>query len=308
MRERLIDRARGRWPSILAMLGVEPRALSGKNGPCPMCGGRDRWRFTDRNGDGVWICNQCGAGDGVELVKRLHGGNFKAAAQAIEAVLGDAVPREKPRDDGRVRDAVWRLWGSALPVVGTDPAGLYLAGRLGGALSDYPLALRYAPSCRYADGRHLPAMLALVRAPDGSRATIHRTYLDSGGRKAEVDSPRRLAPLPVPRGSSVWLYRPAEVMGIAEGIETAMSARILFGMPVWSALAAGYMEAWEPPAVAREIVIYADNDASLTGQDAAYSLGRRLIRAGLKVRVEIPESPGTDWNDVLLQKQRLMAA
>jgi putative DNA primase/helicase len=307
MRERLIDRARGRWPSILCMLGVEKRALSGKNGPCPMCGGRDRWRFTDRNGDGVWICNQCGAGDGVELVKRLRGGDFKAAAQAIEAVLGDAVPQEKPRDDGRVRDAVWRLWGSARPVVATDQVGLYLAGRLGVALPDYPLALRYAPSCRYADGRHLPAMLALVRAPDGSRATIHRTYLDGAGHKADVDSPRRLAPLPFLRGSSVWLYRPAEVMGIAEGIETAMSASILFGMPVWASLAAGYMESWEPPAVAREIVIYADNDMSLTGQCAAYSLGRRLIRAGLKARVEMPQATGTDWNDVLLRQLGMAA-
>ena len=47
-REPLADRARGRWAAILPQLGVSPSALTGKHGPCPLCGGRDRFRFDDK--------------------------------------------------------------------------------------------------------------------------------------------------------------------------------------------------------------------------------------------------------------------
>lgn len=42
--------AAGRWRAILLSLGVNERALSGKHGPCPLCGGRDRFRFDDKDG------------------------------------------------------------------------------------------------------------------------------------------------------------------------------------------------------------------------------------------------------------------
>ncbi|MDI5829610.1 hypothetical protein MJN51_36035, partial [Salmonella enterica subsp. enterica serovar Kentucky] len=35
-----------------------------RHAPCPACGGKDRFRFDD-NGRGSFICNQCGAGDGL---------------------------------------------------------------------------------------------------------------------------------------------------------------------------------------------------------------------------------------------------
>ncbi len=70
-REPLKDRALGRWRGILPALGVPAKALSNRHGPCPMCGGKDRFRFDDKGGRGTWICSQCGAGDGIELVKRI---------------------------------------------------------------------------------------------------------------------------------------------------------------------------------------------------------------------------------------------
>ena len=44
--------AHGRWPEILAALGIDPAALRNRHGPCPGCGGRDRFRFDD-NGNMV---------------------------------------------------------------------------------------------------------------------------------------------------------------------------------------------------------------------------------------------------------------
>jgi putative DNA primase/helicase len=49
-----VDRARGRWREILPQLGIDPRFLSNKQGPCPMCGGKTRFRFDDRDGSGSY--------------------------------------------------------------------------------------------------------------------------------------------------------------------------------------------------------------------------------------------------------------
>ena len=62
----------GRWVSILLATGVDESYLTGKHGPCPLCGeGKDRWRFTDHKGEGRWICNHCGKGDGFELLVKI---------------------------------------------------------------------------------------------------------------------------------------------------------------------------------------------------------------------------------------------
>ena len=52
--------ATGRWPGILAELGVPESALRNRHGPCPGCGGRDRFRFDNRDGRGTFICSQGG--------------------------------------------------------------------------------------------------------------------------------------------------------------------------------------------------------------------------------------------------------
>lgn len=77
----LKDRARGRWHGILQALGVDRQFLNDKHGPCPVCGGKDRFRFDDRDHRGTFFCSFCGAGDGVTLVMRVKGLDFKTAAQ-----------------------------------------------------------------------------------------------------------------------------------------------------------------------------------------------------------------------------------
>ena len=82
-----------------------------------------------------------------------------------------------------------------------------------------------------------------------------------------------------------------DMLGIAEGIETALSASILFNVPVWAALTAGLLEEWTPPATVTTVFVFGDNDASSTGQAAAYTLAQRLKAKGLSVFVEIPHRP-----------------
>lgn len=59
--------ARGHWPRILPALGLN--VVKNRHMPCPVCGGTDRFRFDDQRGAAP-LCNQCGAGDGMDLVKR----------------------------------------------------------------------------------------------------------------------------------------------------------------------------------------------------------------------------------------------
>ena len=57
----------------------------------------------------------------------------------------------------------------------------------------------------------------------------------------------------------------------------------------------GYLKSWEPPEGVRGVVIFADNDINFTGQEAAYTLAKKLSK--LSVEIRIPETPGTDWAD-----------
>src|SRR5688500_4565649 len=75
---------RGRWIGILSAVGVPPKALKNRHGPCPVCGGKDRFRFDDKGATGSFYCSQCGPGDGIELVKGLHRLDFRDAARLIE--------------------------------------------------------------------------------------------------------------------------------------------------------------------------------------------------------------------------------
>ena len=95
------DRARNQWPEILPLLGVEARFLTGRHGPCPMCGGKDRFRFTDKDGDGWYYCNQCGPGSGLLLLRRLHGwdrGSLSSGRRVLGTEKG-AHPERASRTD-----------------------------------------------------------------------------------------------------------------------------------------------------------------------------------------------------------------
>lgn len=84
----LRERARHHWQGILGNLGISG-SLKNKHQPCPVCGGKDRFRFDDKDGYGTFICNQCGAGDGFRLIMNLLQCDFKHAASIVESYLGN---------------------------------------------------------------------------------------------------------------------------------------------------------------------------------------------------------------------------
>src|SRR5215469_12763102 len=81
------DAARGRWRAILPHFGLTLRQLNGQHQPCPGCGGRDRFRFTDRSKDGDYFCNQCGAGKGIKLIAITNKLTWGEAARRVDHFL-----------------------------------------------------------------------------------------------------------------------------------------------------------------------------------------------------------------------------
>lgn len=295
-RERIGDLCVDRWESILISLGVASEFLSKKHGPCPMCKGTDRYRFDNKDGRGSWFCSKCGAGDGFSLLRKLNGWSFAEAAREVERVLGISkqdAPRQEFTDEQKQQN-LRRVYSQSRAVEHGDVVWTYLNRRTG--IADVPNTIRLHPSLRYDAGQAYPAMLALVAMPDGKPSTMHRTWLDGQGGKAPVDEPKKVMAGTIKTGA-IRLAPMAECLGLAEGIETALRASVLFAMPVWAAISAGGMRDWEAPEGLKHLIVFGDNDENFTGQTAAYSLANRLSLKGIKTEVRIPEKTGTDWAD-----------
>ncbi|MEY4427992.1 MAG: hypothetical protein RLZZ182_681 [Pseudomonadota bacterium] len=230
-------------------------------------------------------------------------------------VLADAQAAQAPR--------LAQLWAECQPVAadgsGADPVTLYLRRRLAldpGELLRVPAVIRLHPALPYFhDGERAgtwPAMVAAVQGADGAAVVLHRTWLSPEGRKAPTPGPAKkltAAAGPV-MGGCIRLAWPgqgaSDVLGIAEGIETAMAARQASGVPAVAAYSAGALAAWQWPRGLQGLVIFADADPA--GADAADKLRHRAGAAGLHVRVMTPATPGADWCDVWAGRAREVAA
>ncbi|WP_337065164.1 DUF927 domain-containing protein [Rouxiella badensis] len=79
--------AAGRWPDVLSLAGISVPKSPRQHAACPACGGNNRFRFDD-SGRGSHFCNQCGAGDGLDLVKKVNRCDATEAAQILAGVMG----------------------------------------------------------------------------------------------------------------------------------------------------------------------------------------------------------------------------
>jgi phage/plasmid primase-like uncharacterized protein len=128
--------AADRWPEILASLGINPAALRNRHGPCPGCGGKDRFRFDD-TGVGRFYCNGGGepvSGDGFKLLQHVHGWSAGEALQRVAEACGmDGAnpvpialppPPARPAEPSRTAIYARELWLQAETddaVVGSHP-------------------------------------------------------------------------------------------------------------------------------------------------------------------------------------------
>jgi putative DNA primase/helicase len=282
--QKISETARGRWHGILTQLGINPKLLRNRHGPCPICGGKDRFRFDDREGKGTWICNKCGSGDGAELVKRVRGVEYREAARMIEGAAGKVGVRQSWAPKTASRDELNQLWKRAQPITPTSVVGRYLMHRCG-----------FIPNSNVLreNGNEMLAIVSGHNTDDRNGVTLHRTMIGFG----DVVQWRRLMPGRLPDNVAIRLSSFTSRLGIAEGIETALSASVLFNVPVWAAISAPLLKKWRPPEGIEKVIIFGDNDENFTGQEAAFALAR-VLKNDVEVDVKIPSIPAWDWNDV----------
>lgn len=227
----------------------------------------------------------------------------------------EARRRRIAAEDHALRDKLLQTWAEAVPLTdaASKPLWLYLASRgLSGHQIGKSPAVRFHPALPYftAEGEHLgdfPAMLWIMLDENHKPGTLHRTYLTAGGKKLPVDKPKKLASFPSGRnlaGGGIPLFEPGKVLGVAEGIETALAAHRASRMPVWSTYSATLLAKFTPPKGVEQLVIWADKDRSGAGIEAAKELKKRMWEIGLPTKIllptlDIPDSAkGVDWNDV----------
>jgi putative DNA primase/helicase len=312
------DCCKNRWPQVLAQVdcGLSEAALKHRNTSCPVCGGVDRFQFSDK-GEGVWFCRGCNrGGGGVQLVMHIKRLGYKEATALIDSALG-RVPTTpaKPNGDSAPKPLdPMKPWRTALADLSHTQALAYLGARL---ILPTPLearSLRAHPSLwHWPSSSSLPAMVARVTLHDGTELTSHSTFLKpDGSGKADVERPRLFAKCDTIRGGGVWFgaARPEDWLLVCEGIETWISAARLYRVEVGAAAlsATGLRLLVLPPLpLAKRIRIFADHDPD--GLAAAVIARARWTAEGRQVVISHASEPGLDANDVWLRRlQKAQAA
>lgn len=301
VRRRLVDTAKEWLPSLFPNAR---RAPDGRTLRCADLSGRVP------RGDGSCVIHLEGrfAGWGfdhatgesagpIDIIRHAIGASeprlFDEAARLARMDL-PAPPARAPeiRPDHSLEVA--RLLEGCQPLVGT-PAETYLRGR--GLAAPDTADLRFRPDLPDFDTkRGWAGMVAIVRDGAGEpTGGIHRTYLMDDGSGKAPPGKKMLGPV---AGGSVRLAAiPADGrIGVAEGIETALSAQAIFGVPTLAALSADGLRRWRWPQGATHVTIFAD--AGLAGMQAAATLADQLNLADIPSRIVAPLH-GDDFNDDL---------
>ncbi|ERK06937.1 DNA primase [Serratia fonticola AU-AP2C] len=289
--------ATGQWPLLLPALGIHITA-GGRAQPCPVCGGKDRFRFDNQQGRGTWFCNQCGGGDGLSLVEKALAVTTKEAASKVAGVLDSTsyapLPvqdsqQEKTQARQQAAEQARQLLAAAVPQAGNaylirkgwpDVGTLTLQGkplRVGG--------ITYQPG---------DLLLPLINA---AGEVVNVQLINAAGDK------RTLAGGQV-KDTCHYLAGPDHaVIWLTEGYATGLTVHQLTGESVCIALSANNL-----PALAQQLraqypdallLLAADNDENGTGQTRATEAAQ-LTGATLA----LPPMIG-DWNDIYQQQGKL---
>ena len=274
-----------------------------------MCGGRDRFRFTDMNSDGWYICNQCGTGNGMQLVMAVTGKGWRDALEDVRGMVGSApeVKRRPAMSEDKARRLCVDLWKESVAIREGDDVSIYLDSR--GLTPPYGQQLRFHPRVpvrNHPDKSHLPAMLARVSDHSGHGVNIHRTYLLHGQKATWCDAEtgvevgaKKMMPGAIPQDAAIRLFPHEGILGVAEGIETALAVYRDYQIPCWSLINSSQMAKWTLPKGLKELHVFADNDPKFGGQAAAYALAHRaaVMKDAPAVFVRVPDVVGQDWAD-----------
>lgn len=199
---------------VVSMLGARLKRAGNEHvGPCPLCGGDDR--FAVKPSENVFVCRGSGGGDGIAMAMHVRSLEFVAACELIldeppprgghdtpPQPINAEAERERREDqkarkaehgervrsqEDRVRQAVIALVERSVPIAGTHGEA-YLKGRGIHATAEQLASLRFIQALEYrgyvegGEAEQLigeyPCIIAPMVNAAGEIVGVHRTYLD----------------------------------------------------------------------------------------------------------------------------------
>lgn len=312
-------------------------------GPCPACGGKDR--FSVNYNKGKWNCRSAvGGASPIGLVMHCEGIGFVAACERLNGApppggkVRDMTPAEKAeqerikkrreeseakrraeseRDQRRRVETAREIWLGSGQLGGAPARYLSLRGINTDFADDQ---IRAHPGLRHPEGGTFPALVARIASPDGEGTGVWRIYVKADGSgKAPVENPKKglgVATGGACRIGGIWPH-----IAVCEGLETALAVRELVPgkIPVWASLSTSGMRGLVLPQEIESVDIFADADAPKSpkpgreawtpspGLSAAHELKARLESEGRQVTIQVPPI-GRDWLDCLAAVKKVEAA
>jgi putative DNA primase/helicase len=275
-------------------------------GPCPICGGRDRFATNTRKN--LWSCRGCGTGgDAVGLVRHVLGCGFREAVEYLSGGSISAPPETRPKPpapkppeqkDGDNRHAALALWRRRRPVGESDPVWRYLReGRRYEGL--IPATIGFLP----ARGEHPPCMIAAIGMPDepapgvlaisdSAVRGVHLTRLKPDGSGKAGTAADKVTIGQGSIGTPIVLAPPNDLLALAitEGIEDGLSVHEATGLGAWAAVSAGRMPALADavPSYVECVNIFGHRDAA--GERGAHELAAQLINRRVETFLKFLEA------------------
>jgi DNA polymerase len=256
-----------------------------------------------------WHCFGCGEhGDRIDWLTRVEGMPRMEAIAAIQDWTPPARAAPTPSAaEPKVNKiaAALSLWNAAEALRGSM-GERYLGETRGIDVSKLPAdihaSLRFHSRCPFG-AETAPCIVALMRDPGTDAPTgIHRIGLKIVDGRVEKLDRKALGAMGV-----VKLWPADGTLAVGEGIETVLAAATRLPhevplIPAWSAVSSGGLAKLPVIPGVRALAILIDNDVE--GLTAAAKLEQRWQAAGREVTQILPDTPGADFNDVVLEFYR----
>jgi hypothetical protein len=285
--------------TVVAKFGLKLRRQGRELvGPCPTCGGRDRFAVSPTKQ--LWNCRGCSlGGDAIDLVRHVDGCSYREALRVLEGERVSTRVASVARvvgDDLRSLEFAEQIWGQTTELA--RQAMAYFERR-GIPINDVPDhgGLRWHPSCPWEGGNQPCVVGRYTTSVDNKPRGIWRRPVDSA-------KPKALGPT---AGCVIRLWPDSAVeiaLVLGEGVETTLAAstriehRATLLQPAWAAGSAGNTASFPVLLGIEALTILVDNDAA--GERAADQCRARWGAAGREVTLLKPNIANTDFNDVVL--------
>lgn len=284
--------------------------------------GRDWWGLCPFHGEkspsfkvdpkGFYKCHGCGkGGDAIAWLQEVESMTFE---QAIKALLDDWMPKGVPMTPPAYapvpvadRDAnvdAKLIWDKAVDAKGT-PVEAYLKARGIKVPASYWGELRYAARLFHGPSRQTYRGMVARLSDDRGFCCIQRTFLDAKEPKKADIMPNKMTK-GLMQGSAVRFGQPEEMLGLAEGVESALSARALYSIPTWATLSCVRLKQIEIPKTVKIITVFGDQDKA--GKAEAFAAVELYESRGYRAEVVFPASDfgaadRDDFNSVLQENR-----